>query len=625
MNSAALIEQGIGLQRQGALAEAADCYAQVLRLEPVNTDALHRLAQISCQQGQFASGVDYARRALVVDPGRARTHLLLGMALARIDRPEEALASFDRAIAISPELADAHGSRGDVLIDLRRPVEAVASYDRALSIKPQSFESWCNRGAALLSLERHSEALASYDRALALEPDHVEVLVARGVALNALDRHREALESVDRALARVPDHRLALSSRGAALLELGRAEEALANFERVLAQAPEDIDALYNVCFTLAELERVQDALAGYDKLLARAPDHVDALMGRGAALSDLCRYAEAVATYERVIAIDAAHAGAHYTEGIARLSMGDYRQGFSKYEWRLKTSIGGSGLSVARPFRAPMWLGDAPLQGKTLLLYAEQGIGDALYAVRYVPLLARRGARIVLEVHSPLKGLLSRIDGVSGVVGKGELLPLFDYHCSLMSLPHAVGTEASTIPANVPYLQAPPDRIAHWRDRLPQTGHLRVGLVWCGNPAFKQDRRRSLKLPQIAPLLSTPNVSFFSLNPGISDRDVTALSAWCNVQHLGGQFRDFSDTAAVVAQLDLVVTSCTSVAHLVGAMGRPVWIMLAFAPDWRWAPDRDRSAWYPTARLFRQTVAGDWATVIERVRLELVALSQRQ
>jgi hypothetical protein len=258
------------------------------------------------------------------------------------------------------------------------------------------------------------------------------------------------------------------------------------------------------------------------------------------------------------------------------------------------------------------------------LLIHSEQGMGDVLYAVRYISAVARQGARIVLQVHAALKPLLTGLEGTALVVARGEMLPAFDCHCPVMSLPYAMKTELATVAGEVPYIHVPADRVAHWREHLPQTGKLRVGVVWCGNPAFKEDRRRSLKLAQIEPILAAADVSFISLNPGIGEPERAALAGRPNVLHLGTEFRDFADTAAVIAQLDLVITSDTSVAHLAGAMGHPVWIMLGFAPDWRFAPDREQSSWYPSARLFRQSAPGDWAGVIERVRLELSALEKR-
>ncbi|MFL5327264.1 MAG: tetratricopeptide repeat protein, partial [Microvirga sp.] len=372
----------------------------------------------------------------------------------------------------------------------------------------------------------------------------------------------------------------------------------------------------------LVASEQDDEALAVYDKLLATNPGHVEALLGKGAALQNLTRYAEAVAVYDRVLAVDSRRADAHYSAATALLSMGDFRRGLAEYEWRRNSVPGSAG--VVQQFREPIWLGERTLQNKTLLIHAEQGMGDVIYALRYVSSLARQGARIVLQVHAALKPLLTGLAGTARVVARGEMLPAFDCHCPAMSLPYAMKTELATIPGEVPYIHAPAERGSHWHARLPQSGGPRVGIVWCGNPAFKEDCRRSLNLAQIEPILATADVSFVSLNPGIAERERAALAARSNVLHLGTELRDFADTAAVIAQLNLVITSDTSVAHLAGAMGRPVWIMLGFAPDWRFAHDRERSSWYPTARLFRQSAPGDWARVIERVRRELSAMAKR-
>jgi tetratricopeptide (TPR) repeat protein len=588
----------------------------------MQANELHRLALAACQAGRLADGIAYARQVLALDAGRARTHLLLGMALAQSGALSEALTSLDRAVALAPDLADAHGNRADVLVELRRPLEAIESYDRALVLAPQSFPNWCNRAAVLLDLRRHEEALASYERALAIEPRHVDVLAARGLVLNALDRCEEAVEALDRALALAPDHHLARRTRGVALLKLERPAHALADFQRVLVQRPDDEDALYNVAFSLVASERDGEALGVYDKLLTANPRHVEALLGKGAALQNLTRFTEAVAVYDAVLAIDPQRVDAHYSAATALLSKGDFRRGLAEYEWRRRSGAGTA--SVVQPFREPVWVGEGPLRNKTLLVHAEQGMGDVLYAVRYVPALARQGARVVLQVHAALKPLLGGLEGAALVVTRGEPLPAFDCQCPVMSLPYAMKTELATIPAEVPYIGAPADRVSHWRERIPHAA-LRVGIVWCGNPAFKEDGRRSLKLAQIEPILATADVSFVSLNPGIGEHERAAIAGRSNVLHLGSELRDFADTAAVIAQLDLVITSDTSVAHLAGAMGRPVWIMLGFAPDWRFAHDREQSSWYPTARLFRQNAPGDWAGVIERVGLELSAIVQQR
>jgi hypothetical protein len=331
-----------------------------------------------------------------------------------------------------------------------------------------------------------------------------------------------------------------------------------------------------------------------------------------------LGRHAEAVDSYQRALSLRPDHADGHWNESLARLALGDFAEGWKKFEWRWRTS------DCKRPglrFPMPLWVGDQPIDGKSILLYSEQGLGDTIQFVRYVPLVAERGAKVVLAVHSELKHLLAGAASTATVFGENERLPAVDLQCPLFSLPLAFGTTIETIPANVPYIKPDDTLVAQWARRLPQTTLLRVGLIWCGNPAYKHDHRRSLTLTKIAPLLGTPNIVFYSLNPGIRDGDVVALGKHPNVLHLGSQFRDFSDTAAVISLVDLVVTTDTAVAHLAGAMGKPVWIMLAYSPDWRWALDRDRSSWYPTARLFRQATAGDWASVLNQVQRELVAL----
>jgi hypothetical protein len=324
------------------------------------------------------------------------------------------------------------------------------------------------------------------------------------------------------------------------------------------------------------------------------------------------------VSTYDAALAIDPQRADAHYSAATALLSMGDFRRGLAEYEWRRAARAGNP--KVVQQLREPIWLGEGSLQGRTMLVHAEQGMGDVIFAMRYVARLAEQGARIVLQVHAALKPLLAGLAGAAVVVARGEPLPALDCHCPVMSLPYALKTELASIPAQVPYINAASDRATHWRARVPRTQALRVGIVWCGNPAFKEDRRRSLKFDLIEPILANPDAFFVSLNPGIAEGEVPKLAGRPNVLHLGLEFRDFADTAAVIAQLDLVITSDTSVAHLAGAMGRPVWIMLGFAPDWRFAHDREQSSWYPTARLFRQSVSGDWADVIERVRLALMS-----
>jgi Tfp pilus assembly protein PilF len=483
-----------------------------------------------------------------------------------------------------------------------------------------SMQQIFDRALALYQAGHLTEAEQLCLQILRAHKRHFGALHLLGVIRHQQGRNDEALDALSAALKAQSNSASARANRGLVLMALGRHKEALADFDRALAIQPDCVEALTNRGNALHGLDRLEDAVASFDRALALQPAHVDAHYNRGIALHGLNRHAEAVTSYQRALALRPDYADAHWNEALTRLALGDFAEGWKKFESRWWTSdCKTSGLK----FPQPLWRGE-PIDGRSILIYAEQGLGDTIQFVRYVPMVAERGAKVVLAVHSELKELLASAAGAAAVFGENEPLPGTAFQCPLLSLPLAFGTTAETIPAKVPYLSANDAAVARWRERLPQTAALRVGLVWSGNPSFNQDRRRSPQLSRVLPLLATPGVVFYSLNPGIGASDVAALAAHRNVIHLGPQFRNFSDTAAVISLVDLVITSDTAVAHLAGAMGRPVWIMLHDAPDWRWALDRERSSWYPSARLFRQEEAGDWAGVVARMQNELTALSIR-
>jgi hypothetical protein len=347
-------------------------------------------------------------------------------------------------------------------------------------------------------------------------------------------------------------------------------------------------------------------------------PGHPQILTNRGHALRRLDRPLEALADFEAALVRRAEFPEAHFEAAMTRLTLGDFDAGWRAYEWRWKT---GAFAAQRRQFKAPLWLGDAPVSGKTILLHAEQGFGDTIQFIRYAPLLAGRGAKVVCEVQTELQSLLSQFDGIE-ILAEGEALPAFDLHCPLLSLPLAFGTQRETIPASVPYLAPPVERAAYWRDRLP-ADLPRAGFVWSGSPSHKNDSNRSIPLARLAALFENPPVHCFSLQSELRDADRDVLRGLPNLVHLGNEFRDFADTAAVIASLDVVISVDTSVAHLAGALGKPVVILLPFAADFRWMRHRDDTPWYPTAKLFRQPAFGDWDGVIARLRDELRQLSQ--
>jgi len=462
--------------------------------------------------------------------------------------------------------------------------------------------------------------LASYDRALSLTPERADIHANRGAALLELDRVAQALASLDRAVALDLDNFAALNNRGNALAKLGRYVEALASYEEALALRPTDADALSNRGLALCELGRYDEALAQYAQALHNAPDFIHAHLKRGSTLVKLARMDEALASFARALALEPENAEANFNAALARLSLGDFAEGWRQYEYRWQRKK----FAAARPdFPRPLWRGEKDLAGRTVLLTAEQGLGDAIQFVRYAPLVAALGAKVLLAVHRPLKALMQSVGGVAEVVADDEVLPRFDLYCPLPSLPLAFGTELSSIPARVPYLWPRPELVHEWRARLPQTGRLRIGICWAGNRDHLNDRRRSIPLEQFAEILSVAGVDFVNLQKDVSEAQAAILREY-QVAQLGGEFADFADTAAVVAMLDLVIAVDTSVAHLAGAMGKAVALLVPFAPDFRWLLARTDSPWYPTMRLFRQSAIDDWQGPLERLRSELAALARQ-
>jgi tetratricopeptide (TPR) repeat protein len=527
----------------------------------------------------------------------------------------EAEKIYGRVLKAVPDQFDALNLLGTVKLQRGQAGEAYRLISAALKVNPQVADAWVNLGIVLLALKRHQDALDSFDQALTLKPRDAGAVNQRGTALLALGRPADALTAFDQVLALAPGHMEAQLSRGTALAELGRSADAVAAFDAVLAMAPGNPVAHYNRGIALFGLGRYADAVAAYDQALSTVPDHAKALNNRGLALQALNRHQEALASYGRAVEIQKDYADAHFNQALALLTIGDFRRGFEKYEWRWRRT----GMPAERRGHGrPLWLGEYPLQRKTILVQAEQGLGDTIQFARYVPLLAKAGAKVVLEVQSELVPLLARLEGAASVVARGASLPPFDLQCPMGSLPLALKTESATIPTEIPYLAADEAHLAKWRPRLDQLGSRKVAIAWSGNPHHANDRNRSIALAQLAPLWTAGSVTFISIQCDLRDDDAELLARSGRVTPVGGELDDFADTAAVLALADLVITVDTSVAHLAGAMGRPVWILLPFSPDWRWTLEGEASRWYPSARLFRQPSVGDWASVVERLCSEL-------
>jgi tetratricopeptide (TPR) repeat protein len=551
--------EGVSLHRQGKLADARRIYSEVLEQQPDHFDALHLLGVIAAQTQQTELGVELFKKAIGLNAEVADAHSNLGIALAHLKRPADALASYDRAIALKLDNAEVHYNRGNALRDLNRGDEALASYDKAIARKPDYADAYNNRGNVLQDLQRFEEALASYDKAIALKPDFAE----------------------------------AHNNRGNPLLDLRRPEEALTSHDAAIALTPDYAEAHYNRGIALVELRRCEEALASYDQAIALEPDYT----------------------------------AAYWNQSLCFLLMGRFEQGWRQFEWRkkLKKPLG------VRRYPQPLWLGAESIAGKTLFLYWEQGFGDTIQSCRYARLAELLGAKVVLSVQQPLRELLQQISPTIKIIGPIDAPADFDCHCPLMSLPLAFKTTIANIPANIPYLKADPIKSLFWKEKLGGKNRLRVGLVWSGGfrpyktESWTINSRRNIPLSKLA-VLKDPNIEFYSLQKGEpAESELAGLirDNWDgpHVTDFSRQLHDFSDTAALVENLDLLISVDTSTAHLAGALGKPVWILNRFDTCWRWLLERADSPWYPTVKLYRQDKPGHWADVVSRIKMDLTSL----
>jgi tetratricopeptide (TPR) repeat protein len=507
-------------------------------------------------------------------------------------------------------------NRAQAAQDGGRSDEAIAFYDRALGLKPDSLLALNGKGSLLGRLKQYDKALSCLDHAVRAYPDVPALRFNRALALQHLERSDEALEEYGEALRLKPDHAEAAMNRGMVLQTLKRFDEALADFDSCLARDPNNVLLLNSRAAVLAGLKRWDDALSCYDRALAIEPAHLAALTNRAILLLLMGREAESLQALDAIIALAPDHHPAHLHRSFILLRRGDLAAGWKEYEWRRLGSMG----EDRPPFSGSFWGGKEDLQGKSILIFAEQGLGDTLQFCRYIDLLAARGAEITFRVPPELRELLSHLSRAT-VVGADRPPPQTAFYCPLLSLPLAFATELETVPASVPYLVPSPDRVVKWRQRLVEgeDKRLRVGIAWHGmhrKPFGEPDR--SVPLHHFHALARIPGVRLISLQKGEGVEELCDVPRDIQIETLGDDFDSgpgaFLDSAAVMTQLDLVISVDTSLAHLAGALARPTWLTLKYVADWRWLIDRTDTPWYPTMRLCRQASPGDWEGVFASI-----------
>ncbi|MDB9891044.1 tetratricopeptide repeat protein [Alphaproteobacteria bacterium] len=548
-------------------------WAQIIK-ELLSTALAHH------QNSQFAAADFLYKKILKAEPNNVVAIQLSGVLAYQIQKFELSLNLLSRAISLKPDYAEALNNRGIVFKELRRFDEAIADYDKAISLKPDYVDALYNRGIIFKELRRFDEAIADYDKTISLKPNHIE----------------------------------ALNNRGLVMQELKSFDDAIADYDRAVSLKPDNVNALYNRGLVMQELKRFDEAMTDYDKAISLKPDYIDALNNRGLVLQELRRFDEAEANYDKAISLQPDYVDAPLNKALQLLLQGEFASGWEHYEWRWKAT---QLSSLARKFAQPLWLGKEDLRDKTILLHWEQGLGDTIQFSRYAQTIANLGCKTILEVQEPLFELMTGIEGVDELIANGTDLPPFDFYCPLMSLPLALGTTLKTIPSATSYLRSTDDKLAKWSNRLGPKSKPRVGIMWSGNPIHKNDHNRSISLEKI--LDAVPEgFEIVSLQKEVRENDLNVLEHSKQVQHFGAELDDFTDTAAFCELMDVIVSVDTSVAHLAGALGKPVYLLLPYTPDFRWLLDRHDSPWYPSMTLLRQGPERLWEPVLDEVTVRL-------
>jgi tetratricopeptide (TPR) repeat protein len=598
----------------GRLDEAASAYREILALDPNHADTLHLLGVLIAQAGDPASSVPLVERAIAINPQVALYHANLAEIMTRLGRYEDAERLSRQALALSPGQFGSLVTLGHALEKLGRDQEAVNCYAEALRLKPDYAQAHTNLGAVLSRHGQLADAEPHFREVVRLEPQswsaHANLcglLLQQGRAAEAEPSGREAVRLNPRAVE-------AWLHMGTLAATLDRPEEAEAHLRTALELDPSNLDGLHNLAIVLEKRFRFEEAERLLDAGLEIAPDNAKLQRARAILAADIGQYDVAERLLRERIEAVPNDADAHLSLAFNLLLTGRFAEGWEEYDWRWRSA---DGAKQYRGLVGPQWQGE-PLEGRTLLLHAEQGLGDTLHFARYLKLI-EPGARTILEVPEQLFRLAHGFDGVDQVLRGGEAPPAFDMHCPLMSLPRIFQTRLETIPADIPYLSVDPAAVLRWRARFDFLGWVRVGLVWSGGPRMVRDRQRSIALERLRPLADILGIAFVSLQKGEAAGQIAALSPGFLVHDWTEELTDMADTASLVSALDLVIGVDTAAVHLAGALGKPVWLLNRFSPDWRWLLGRDDSPWYPTLRQFRQPAPGDWDGAIASVAAALV------
>ena len=572
-----LFEQAIQHHQVGQLEQAKKKYQEILDTNPQHADSSHLLGLVEYQYGNYVKAIEHIQQAVLISPEQPVFLNNLGNVLKEMGELDRSVQAYQQALEVAPEDAEIHNNLGVTLKEMGELDRSVQAYQQALEVAPKDADRHNNLGVTLKEMGELDRSVQAYQQALEINPQYAE----------------------------------AHNNLGNVLKEMDRLDESLHAYQQALKINPQFVEGYYNIGVFFQEQRKVKESAQAYQKAIQIQPDYVEAHINLGVVLREQVRLKESIQAHQKAIQIQPDYEEAHINLAITFLLQGQLTAGWREFEWR---------RSRKRDFKRPLWDG-TPLNGKSILIYAEQGFGDTIQFVRYIDLLPDANTIIIVVCQPELKTLFKSINRIDTLVTKGEDIPDSDVHVPLLSLPYMFNTTLDTIPARIPYLYLNPeaDSVFH----LGDSHDLKIGIVWAGRPTHANDNNRSIDLKWFKCLLDIRNCEFFSLQVGERREDIKQHGCHHTIKGLGEQFTDFHHTASAILQLDLVISVDTAVAHLAGALGKAVWTLLPFVPDWRWMLDRSDSPWYPSMTLFRQKETGDWSPVFEQLRLALTRYSQ--
>jgi tetratricopeptide (TPR) repeat protein len=617
---AAELAAGATLFGQGRFTEAVEQFRQAVRLQPGSPEALNNLGVALKELGQLEEAVASLRQAQLLRPDYAEAHNNLGVALKAQGKLADAVTCYQQALRLQPQDAEVCTNLGNALREQGQREQALACYQEALRLRPGYARAHMNLGNLLQEQGHLEQALACYQQAVVLRPDSAEAHTNQGNVLKELGQLAEAVACYECALRRKPDLPEAHMGVGLTLQQQGQHEKAHVHLQRAVRLKPNSAETHNSLGVALQDQGQLAEAQACYEHALRLQPDYARAHANLAAVLQEQGRLEQALASYGQALCLTPDDAEVHWNRALTWLLAGDFEQGWPEFEWRWRLK-----KNPLPQVDQPPWDG-SPLEGRTILLYAEQGLGDTLQFIRYAPLVQERGGRVVVKCPAAWIPLLRRCPGIDELVAQGSPLPSFAVWAPLLSLPRILGTTLATIPASIPYLSADPQLTDYWGQELASMASCKIGIGWEVNPRFRRlNHRRCIPLVEFAPLARLQGVRLFSLQKESGVEQLRGVADVFPLTDLGSRLDEtagaFMDTAAVMQHLDLVVCADISLAHLAGALGVPVWLALPVAPNWRWLLEREDSPWYPTMQLFRQRHWGDWTEVFQRLA---TALEQR-